>query len=290
MRHMQSMQQTYDGLIVKRLEGDSMGFIPCRYYHGSKYACPAGDRCQFLHNELPAGVDPASCIVKIYAAQVEARIDVDQMADIAHSFGHVLDVRALNSIYEHGRRAFFILMNDIQAASAFVRHLNETSLGGHTPIAKVDMCILNRHVSHVMPEEAPAMPAEAPAMPAEAPAMPAEAPAMPAEAPAMPAEAPEAESVLNDLAKMSMFAGKLEQTIRDLYNENRTMRNRMVHIEKLCKENTDLKKVIVEYKKNMQSVANMLKTVEESTKDNPKKSEHNKSNKETEKKLWKDVV
>ena len=262
MRHMQSMQQTYDGLIVKRLEGDSMGFIPCRYYHGSKYACPAGDRCQFLHNELPAGVDPASCIVKIYAAQVEARIDVHQMADIAHSFGHVLDVRALNSIYEHGRRAFFILMNDIQAASAFVRHLNETSLGGHTPIAKVDMCILNRHVSHVMPEEAPAM----------------------------PAEAPEAESVLNDLAKMSMFAGKLEQTIRDLYNENRTMRNRMVHIEKLCKENTDLKKVIVEYKKNMQSVANMLKTVEESTKDNPKKSEHNKSNKETEKKLWKDVV
>jgi len=283
MRHIQSMQQTYDGLIVKRLEGDSMGFIPCRYYHGSKYACPAGDRCQFLHNELPAGVDPASCIVKIYAAQVEARIDVDQMADIAHSFGHVLDVRALNSIYEHGRRAFFILMNDIQAASAFVRHLNETSLGGHTPIAKVDMCILNRHVSHVMP-------AEAPAKPAEAPAMPEEAPAMPEEAPAMPEEAPEVESVLNDLAKMSMFAGKLEQTIRDLYNENRTMRNRMVHIEKLCKENTDLKKVIVEYKKNMQSVANMLKTVEESTKDNPKKSEHNKSNKETEKKLWKDVV
>ena len=269
MRHIQSMQQTYDGLIVKRLEGDSMGFIPCRYYHGSKYACPAGDRCQFLHNELPAGVDPASCIVKIYAAQVEARIDVHQMADIAHSFGHVLDVRALNSIYEHGRRAFFILMNDIQAASAFVRHLNETSLGGHTPIAKVDMCILNRHVSHVMPAEAPAKPAEAPAM---------------------PEEAPEVESVLNDLAKMSMFAGKLEQTIRDLYNENRTMRNRMVHIEKLCKENTDLKKVIVEYKKNMQSVANMLKTVEESTKDNPKKSEHNKSNKETEKKLWKDVV
>ena len=130
--------RSHQGLIVKELEDSRIGFIPCRYYHANE--CEMGDMCQYIHSELPIGVDPYSCVVKIYIAQVDATVGVDRMTEFAQAFGQVLDVRALDSKFENGRRVFFVLMSNISAASAFVYHINQTIMGDRTPRAKIELC------------------------------------------------------------------------------------------------------------------------------------------------------